>query len=31
MRLTPLRELTMMRMMNQFTEKAEWDIKASTV
>jgi hypothetical protein len=27
LRLTPLREFTMMRLMNQLTDKADWETK----
>ena len=27
MKLTPLREFTMMQIMNQFTDKSDWDAK----
>ena len=29
MRLTPLREFTMMRLMNEITDKPDWDSKVS--
>lgn len=31
MRLIPLREITMMQLMNQLTEKQDWDQKVSAI